>query len=35
MEIKNDNTLKSKYPSAEDFRYDKDLIYLLKPMDQM
>ena len=24
-----------KYPSAEDFRYDKDLIYLLKPMDQM
>ena len=30
MEVKNDNTLKSKNPSAEDFRYDKDLIYLLK-----
>lgn len=30
MEIKNDNTLKSKDPNAEDFRYDKDLIYLLE-----
>lgn len=30
MEVKNDNTLKSKDPNAEDFRYDKDLIHLLE-----
>lgn len=30
MEVKNDNTLKSKGPNAEDFRYDKDLIHLLE-----